>query len=193
MKSVQTAIVFDQGNLTESEGWATTYRICSGVIQKLVNPPAADRFRIRARTRKLDSRGRKTSQWNRNGVTPIKSQFFAGMAKAKWKTEHKLSLESYQRINRNLQPLLTYPDRQPLSEEIHSSVGDFDFAYETDSGLLGGYDLVLAGTQSDGTVDRTSRHSGHSADPSRTSASNRAFAALTTASTVSLSTMGSPI
>ena len=135
MKSVQTAIVFDQGNLTESEGWATTYRICSGVIQKMVNPPGVDRFRIRARTRKRDSRGGETSQWNRNGVAPIKSQFFAGMANANWKTEHSLSLDSYLRTNRNLQPLLTYPDRQPLSEGLHSSVGDFDFAYETDSGF----------------------------------------------------------
>ncbi|MBI4524828.1 MAG: hypothetical protein HY695_13575 [Deltaproteobacteria bacterium] len=135
MKLVQTVIIFDQGNLAGSDGWATTYRMCSGVIQKMVNPPGSDRFRIRARTRKRDSHGRETSQWNRNGVSPIKSQFFSGMAKAKWKTEHKLSLESYQRINRSLQPLLTYPDLQPLSDGLHHSVGDFDFAYETDSGF----------------------------------------------------------
>ena len=101
----------------------------------MVNPPGGDRFTIRAKTRKLDSRGHNTSQWNRNGVLPIKKQFFHGMADAKWKTEQSLSLDAYLKSNRVILPLIIYPDLTPLTEELPSSVGDFDFAYETDSGF----------------------------------------------------------
>ena len=101
----------------------------------MVNPPDGDRFRIRARTRKVDSLDRNTSQWNRNGVLPIKKQFFSGMANAEWKTEQPLSLHSYLKSSREIQPLMIYPDLTALTEDLTSSVGDFDFAYETDSGF----------------------------------------------------------
>lgn len=135
MKLVQTVIVFDRGGLVRDEGWAQTYRTYSGIIRKMVNPPGGDRFTIRAKTRKLDSRGHNTSQWNRNGVLPIKKQFFHGMADAKWKTEQSLSLDAYLKSNRIILPLIIYPDLTPLTEDLPSSVGDFDFAYETDSGF----------------------------------------------------------
>jgi hypothetical protein len=101
----------------------------------MVNPLGGNLFRIRAKTRKLDRLGRKTSQWNRNGVLPIKKQFFNMMAHAKWKTEHPLSLDSYLKSDRQIQPLVMYPHLTPLTEDLTSSVGDFDFAYETDSGF----------------------------------------------------------
>jgi Restriction endonuclease BamHI len=135
VKLVQTVIVFDRGGLVRGEGWAETYRTYSDIIRKMVNPPGGDRFTIRAKTRKLDSRGHNTSQWNRNGVLPIKKQFFHCMANAKWKTEQSLSLNAYLKSNRVILPLIIYPDLTPLTEELPSSVGDFDFAYETDSGF----------------------------------------------------------
>ena len=135
MKLVQTVIVFDRGGLCRSAGWEKTYRTYSDNIQKMVNPPGGNLFRIRAKTRKLDSLGHNTSQWNRNGVLPIKKQFFNMMANAKWKTEHRLSLDSYLKSDRQIQPLVIYPDLTPLTEDLTSSVGDFDFAYETDSGF----------------------------------------------------------
>ena len=128
-------MVFDRGDLARSEGWAATHQIYSGIIRQMVNPPGEDRFRIRAKSIKLDSRGLKTSQWNRNGVSPIKSQFFTAMAWANWKTEHSLSLELYLKSRRDIQRLMVYPDIVPLTEKLHSSVGDFDFTYETDSGF----------------------------------------------------------
>ena len=135
MKLVQTVIVFDRGGLCRGEGWEKTYRTYSDNIQKMVNPPGGNLFRIRAKTRKLDRLGRNTSQWNRNGVSPIKKQFFNMMANAKWKTEHPLSLDSYLKSDRQIQPLVLYPGLTPLTEDLTSSVGDFDFAYETDSGF----------------------------------------------------------
>jgi len=101
----------------------------------MVNPPGGDRFKIRAKTRKVDSGGRKTSQWNRNGVLPIKSQFFDGMARAGWQTEEVVSLASYLKSNREIHPLVTYPSPTPLTEDLNMSVGDFDFAYRTGSGF----------------------------------------------------------
>jgi hypothetical protein len=135
VKLVRTVIVFDRGRLARSKGWAETYSVYSKVILQMVNPPGGDRFRIRARTRKVDSRGRTTSQWNRNGVLPIKRQFFEGMANAEWKTEQRVSLNSYLKKNREVQPLITYPDLTPLTEDLNTSVGDFDFTYETGSGF----------------------------------------------------------
>jgi hypothetical protein len=135
VKLVQTVIVFDCGRLVREEGWAKTYRTYSNIIQKMVNPPGEKRFRIRAKTRKEDSQGRKTSQWNRNGVLPIKSQFFEGMANAGWQTEQVVSLDSYLKSNREIHPLVTHPSLTPLTEDLNTSVGDFDFAYRTDSGF----------------------------------------------------------
>ncbi|OGP87429.1 MAG: hypothetical protein A2156_13415 [Deltaproteobacteria bacterium RBG_16_48_10] len=135
MKLIHTAIVFDRANLGRSEGWAMTFRRYSGVIRRMVNPPGASTFRIRPKTKKLDSRGRWTGQWHRNGVSPIKDKFFAAMAHEDWKAEHPLSLDSYFQTCGTLQPLLTYPDLTPFPEKLHSSIGDFDFAYETDSGF----------------------------------------------------------
>lgn len=135
MKLIRTVIVFDRGDLARNDGWAETYRTYSDVIRRMVNPPGGDRFRIRAKTRKVDSQGRKTSQWNRNGVLPIKNQFFEGMANAGWKTEQMVSLDTYLKSNREILPLITFPDLTPLTEDLNTSVGDFDFAYRTASGF----------------------------------------------------------
>jgi hypothetical protein len=135
MKLIRTVIVFDRGDVSSNEGWAETYRAYSDVIRQMVNPPGSDRFRIRAKTRKVDSQGRKTSQWNRNGVPPIKNQFFNGMAKAGWQTEEVVSLDSYLKSYRQIHPLITYPNLTPLTEDLNTSVGDFDFAYKTASGF----------------------------------------------------------
>lgn len=101
----------------------------------MVNPPGGDRFTIWAKTRKLDSQDRKTSQWNRNGILPIKNQFFDGIARVGWQTEEVVSLDSYLKSHREIHPLVTYPGLTPLTEDLNMSVGDFDFAYRTDSGF----------------------------------------------------------
>jgi hypothetical protein len=135
VKLIRTVVVFDRGGLSSNEGWVETYRTYSDVIRRMVNPPGGDRFGIRAKTRKVDSLGRKTTQWNRNGVPAIRSQFFDGMANAGWKTEQIVSLDSYLKSYREIQPLITYPSLTPLTEDLNTSVGDFDFAYRTGSGF----------------------------------------------------------
>jgi len=68
MKLIQTAIIFDRGEIAETVGWRSTYDAYAATIPEMVNPPGNDCFAIRKKTRKLDKNGRKTSQWSRNGV-----------------------------------------------------------------------------------------------------------------------------
>jgi len=133
LKIVRTIIVFDAGNVAQSEGWITTYNQYSSVILDMVNPPGTSRFLIRAKTRKLNDDGSPSTQWNRNGVAAIKRMFFDGMRKREWKAEQPVSLEKYLHGYSLEHPLQLYPGLVPLDEPLHASVGDFDFGYETHS------------------------------------------------------------
>lgn len=135
MKLIHNAVVFDHGDLAKSTGWAETYKIYSRVIAEMENPPGKGKFQIRAKTKALNAQGKPTSQWNRNGVPPIKTQFLERMAAAEWRKEKALSLIEYFEKTRKLDPIFTYPDRVNLSADLHSSVGDFDFWYQTKSGF----------------------------------------------------------
>jgi len=57
------------------------------------------------------------------------------MANAGWQTEQMVSLDTYLKSNRESHPLITFPDLTPLNEDLNTSVGDFDFAYRTESGF----------------------------------------------------------
>jgi len=134
MKLIRTVIVFDQGDLIESDGWSEMYGIYSNVIARTVNPPGTTQFTIRAKTKVTDPSGKRSTQWNRNGVTPIKSQFQELMKNAACKAEKHLSLVGYLSKVQIKEPLRSYPSKQIL-EGLNSSVGDFDFWYETSAGF----------------------------------------------------------
>lgn len=134
MKHIHTAVVFDQGDVSKGEGWKESFETYTRVIAEMENPAKSGKFQIRAKSKKLNAQGKPTTQWNRNGVNPIKAQFLERMAAAGWKEERPLSLLSYFEKTRKLAPIITHPHGVNLSEALHSSVGDFDFWYQTPSG-----------------------------------------------------------
>lgn len=133
MKLIQTAIIFDRGEVAKTAGWRSTYEAYAATIPEMVNPPGNNCFAIRKKTHKLDKRGRKTSQWNRNGVGPIKLQFHRLMAKRGWTPEAPLDMSPYFHSTK-VRPYLLYPrlEEQGISEDV--SVGDFDFWFKAKDG-----------------------------------------------------------
>jgi hypothetical protein len=147
MKFVRTVVVFDRGNLLPSEQWAEAYLAYTRAIRKVVHPPGNDKFLIRRRTRKLDAQGRITTQWNRNGVVPIRNQFFEQLSKSGWQTERPVGLEhnighpGAVRSQASIR-LKEYPSLRSYQLEdadwanvFHQKVGDFDFYAELSGGL----------------------------------------------------------
>lgn len=144
MKFVRTVVVFDRGNLIESGEWKTMHDAMTSALTKVVHPPGNDRFVIRKRARKLDARGKTTSQWMRNGVVPIREQFFGHLTDAGWQSEsavelvrHTENLESA--IERARVTMKEYPsmrefhlDDEDWESLFHQKVGDFDFFTELD-------------------------------------------------------------
>ncbi len=127
MKLLDTVIVFDQGNLLKSKGWESTYAALSSAVSAMEHPLGAGSFQIRAKEKKVSSKGKETTQWLRNGVKPIKDQFQNRMrGLPQWKTEHPLSLDKeIKQVTESV--WMTYPKLVALPEKLHSSVGDLDF------------------------------------------------------------------
>lgn len=127
MKLLNTVIVFDQGGISSSEGWKTAHKAYASAIRDMDHPLGTKIFRIRPKERKLNAKGRPTSQWHRNGVNPIKAQFQDRMRRLpQWKAEHPLSLDQHIEQTTGIS-WMTYPDLVPLPDKLHSSVGDLDF------------------------------------------------------------------
>lgn len=120
MKLNHTVIVFDQGNVADSVGWREGYKGYSSVIATMVNPVDSVNFKIKKKRRT-------GSQWERNGVTPIKAQFLERMKTAGWKFESPFSLDKHIASVAERSPWLTYPEMTPLREALHSGVGNLDF------------------------------------------------------------------
>lgn len=142
MKFVRTVVVYDQGALVDSPHWHAIHETIVAALSRVVHPPGSDKFVIRRKARKVDVRGKVTSQWMRNGVVPIKEQFFGQLTALGWKSERKVPLAA----GGNEPPsglcfgngvLIDYPSKQVLADSedtreanLHRKVGDFDFYFE---------------------------------------------------------------
>src|SRR5437870_687659 len=92
MRFVRTVVVFDRGDLIDGPQWNAMHDAVVGAIQAIVNPVGNDRFVIRRRTPKLDKRSKKTNQWYRNGVVPIRNQFLRRLRESGWESERPTGL-----------------------------------------------------------------------------------------------------
>ena len=147
MKFVRTVVVFDRGNLLDSQQWATMHETYVNALRGVVHPPGNDRFVIRKKTKKLAASGKASTQWMRNGVVPIKDQFFANLKKAGWHAEEPARLagssSDLQRAHEKADVLFKeYPgkrdfrlDDQDWGDVFHEKVGNFDFFIELDAGV----------------------------------------------------------
>jgi hypothetical protein len=142
MKFVRTVIVFDRGALIDSAQWAQMHSTYTQALQRVEHPPGIGRFVIRRKTLKPQALGKKTDQWQRNGVKPIRDQFLKHLTDLGWRKEQPAGLESKSEQILAAQEharaaLKEYPSKRDFSlddeswEEIfHQKVGDFDFYTE---------------------------------------------------------------
>lgn len=138
MKLLNTVIVFDKDGVSRSSGWKQAFAAYSAAIESMEHPSGAGTFQIRPKERKLNSKGRPTTQWCRNGVKPIKAQFKERMRNVpQWKPERPLSLDQHIRQTSRI-PWLVYPSLEPLPEKLHSSIGGLDFW-----GVVGGQKVAI--------------------------------------------------
>lgn len=142
MKFVRTAVIFDRGNLIESAEWSKMHDAITQGLSKVVHPPGNSSFVIRRKTKKLGRDGKPSNQWMRNGVVPIREQFFESLTYLGWKAERAVDLEKHApheaaKITTPGCTLLDYPSKIPIQptgteadEALHRKVGDFDFYTE---------------------------------------------------------------
>ncbi|MDP1591231.1 MAG: hypothetical protein Q8M07_25985 [Prosthecobacter sp.] len=142
MKFVRTVVVFDRGNFIASDEWREMHDAMTNALTKVVHPPGNDRFVLRKRARKTDVRGKPTNQWTRNGVVPIREQFFERLTDEGWKSETSVELEKHTRslesaIQKARVTMQEYPSLREFHLEdedwesvFHQKVGDFDFFTE---------------------------------------------------------------
>ncbi|HEX9048642.1 MAG TPA: hypothetical protein VF988_16570, partial [Verrucomicrobiae bacterium] len=147
MKFIRTVVVFDQGGLLESKQWAFMHESYLKAIQGVVHPPGNDRFLLRKKARKLTTDGNPSNQWMRNGVVPIKKQFFNILKTADWYTEKPVDMEIGSRTLHQTQEQANvvfkeYPGKRDFQlkdhdwgEIFHEKVGNFDFYSQLEGGM----------------------------------------------------------
>jgi hypothetical protein len=147
MKFVRTVVVFDRGNLLDSEQWAAMHGTYVNALRGVVHPPGNDKFVIRKKTKKVTASGALSNQWMRKGVVPIRDQFLANLKNSGWDAEKPVELErgspALERAHERADVVLKdYPgkrnfrlDDHDWGEIFHQKVGDFDFFTELEGGV----------------------------------------------------------
>lgn len=136
MKVVRTVVVLDRGKTIDSAAWEKIHATYTEAIRAMVHPPKSKLFTIRRKTRKINKRGKVTTQWIRNGVSGIKDQFLKEMQIRNWNLEDPLNIsklmESYEAAKLAEELFLEYPSKQAITEPLHNLVGDIDCSFKID-------------------------------------------------------------
>jgi hypothetical protein len=142
MRFVRTVVVFDRGGLMDSDPWARMHTAYRAALGSVVHPPGNSRFVVRKKIPKLDSKGKRTGQWVRNGVKPIREQFLKHLTGSGWRAERpvKVALGIGDQSKEVLAATLKdYPSKQDFvggaaktAGEFRQELGDFDFYHEID-------------------------------------------------------------
>jgi len=128
VKVIRTVVVLDKGSVIDSQEWEKIHSTYAQAIQSMVHPAGGKNFTLRKKTRKLTATGKPTTQWNRNGVTPIKELFLVEMEQRLWRREEPLSLKDLAgKYGEEIEELFVeYPGKTKITEPLYSSVGDLD-------------------------------------------------------------------
>ena len=130
MKVIRTVVVLDRGGVIDSAEWGKIHSTYTDAIRAMVYPPGNKVFTMRKKARKLNKKGKPTTQWNRNGVTSIKRQFLDELLKRNWRLEEPLNIlvlaETYRASKEAEELFLEYPSKQAIAEPVHNLVVDFD-------------------------------------------------------------------
>jgi hypothetical protein len=117
MKWLRTIVLFDQGKVMSSDGWADLHTSYVSAIKRIDFPEGSGTLRLRRKVRRPDG------QWSRNGVVYLKSRFVRSMVEDEgWKPEGSFG------FGKNAAPptLTQYPSGDPYQEPITSEFGGFD-------------------------------------------------------------------
>lgn len=118
MKWLRTLILFDIGNISQSDDWRIVHESYIRAIGAIDHPRGSGALTLREKERLANG------QWARNGVNYLRSYFLEIMRDREgWRTEGDVDLSRNRR-----QPQLTlYPSMELHVEPITSDFGGFDF------------------------------------------------------------------
>jgi transposase-like protein len=127
MKLLRTLILFNQGNVMSSEGWATVHQSYKRAIETIYHPPHSGALTLRRKARREGSK-----QFNRNGVGYLRNNFLHNMVNVEnWQPEHIVNLFR----DRHQESVTLYPSLEQHYEPITSDFGGFDFLTTTPDGV----------------------------------------------------------
>lgn len=119
MKWNRTIIVFDRGNVAQTDEWQAFHESYVQAIRSIDFPPGSGELILRPKIR--NSAGK----WDRNGVGYLKTRFLSAMrADQRWRIEDQFTIET----NLLTPSLQSYPSLENHAEPINGSFGEFDFA-----------------------------------------------------------------
>lgn len=125
MKWLRTIIVFDQGDIASSADWRSIHKSYVRSIQSIDFPSGTGTLTLRRKFLRPDG------QWNRNGVSYLRTRFLDCMVKTEgWHPEGDVNLGT----KRKPPELRLYPSGKVYQEPITSEFGGFDFVTTTPKG-----------------------------------------------------------
>lgn len=118
MKWLRTMVIFNQGNIIDTESWDELHTSYISCIKKIDFPEGSGSLTLRMKEKKPNG------QWDRNGVVYLKNRFLHYMTTDEnWEAEKDFGFNE-----QNIPPNLTlYPSRDIYREPIVSKFGEFDF------------------------------------------------------------------
>lgn len=127
MKWLRTLILFNQGNVMSSEGWAAVHQSYKRAIETIHHPPNSGALTLRRKARRQGS-----TQFDRNGVGYLRNNFLRNMVDVEnWHPEHIVNLLR----DRHQPAAILYPSLEQHREPITSDFGGFDFLTTTTDGV----------------------------------------------------------
>lgn len=126
MKWLRTLVLFDKGGIVTSDDWEAVHASYVQAIQQIEHPIGSGKLTLRRKKYKKDSK-----QWARNGVKPLKDQFFRNMVESEgWQAEVQFDIAGL----REAPDIQRYPGMDSYREPVTSEFGDFDFVTTAPSG-----------------------------------------------------------
>ncbi|MYM35468.1 hypothetical protein GTP38_14120 [Duganella sp. FT94W] len=127
MKWLRTLVLFNEGGVLSSNGWAAVHQSYQDAIEKIYHPPFSGALTLRAKRRRNNGK-----DFDRNGVAYLRSHFLRNMLELEgWTSEGDVDLDK----ERQQPAILLYPSCEHYREPITSGFGGFDFVTTTLDGL----------------------------------------------------------
>lgn len=126
MKCLRTLVLFDKGDVIDSQGWETIHQSYVRSIASIDYPEGAGTLTLKRKQRTAGG------QWQRNGVNYLRSRFLDHMIAVEgWKAEGVVDLSR----DRQQPEIRLYPSKELYREPITSDFGGFDFVTTAPDGL----------------------------------------------------------